>query len=140
MLAYVIRRLLFVIPTLLGIMVINFVIVQAAPGGPVEQMIAQIQGRGAEATARVAGSAKGDAAAPGPASASGQSSDVTSRYRGARGLDPEFIKELERLYGFDKPPGERFILMLRNYAVFDFGKSFFRDRPVIDLVIEKLPV
>lgn len=141
MLAYVIRRLLFVIPTLLGIMVINFVIVQAAPGGPVEQMIAQIQGRGAEATARVSGSAQGDTAAPSSANTtSQQSSDGSSRYRGARGLDPEFIKELERLYGFDKPPGERFIQMLRHYAVFDFGNSFFRDRPVIDLVIEKMPV
>lgn len=139
MLAYVVRRLLFVIPTLLGIMVINFVIVQAAPGGPVEQLIAQIQGRAVESTARLSGSAQGDTASA-PQARSPSASDGTSRYRGARGLDPAFIKEIERLYGFDKPPFERFVLMLRSYAVFDFGKSFFRDRPVIDLIIDKLPV
>ena len=114
MLAYIVRRLLLVIPTLLGIMIINFVIIQAAPGGPVEQLIAQLQGRGVEATARLTGS--------GPGEIQGRSgAGEGSTYRGARGLDPAFIKELERLYGFDRPAHERFLLMLGNYLTFDFG-------------------
>ena len=140
MLAYVIRRLLFVIPTLLGIMVINFVIVQAAPGGPVEQLIAEIKGTAVGATARISGDPGGEIGGGQGQRITGAAADAASKYRGARGLDPEFIKEIERMYGFDKPAHERFFLMLKNYAVFDFGKSYFRDRSVMELVLEKMPV
>ena len=131
MLAYIARRLLLIIPTLFGIMVVNFVIVQAAPGGPVELMIARIKGTAVEATARV-GSAGGEM--------SGQAGAVTAKYRGARGLDPELIRQLEKLYGFDQPAYVRFFQMMRRYAVFDFGQSFFRDRSVIALIMDRLPV
>jgi len=136
MFAYIARRLLLIIPTLFGIMVINFVIVQAAPGGPVELLIARIKGTAVEATARV-GSVGGETAG---AQGGGQASAVTSKYRGARGLDPEFIRQLEKLYGFDKPAYARFFQMMERYAVFDFGQSFFRDRPVIALILDRLPV
>jgi microcin C transport system permease protein len=135
MLAYIARRLLLMIPTLFGIMLISFVIVQFAPGGPVERMIAQLQGIDGGTSGRIGG-ASGDVAA-GAATAGG---DATSAYRGAQGLDPQFIKELERQFGFDKPAHERFLKMLVDYATFDFGKSYFRDAPVIDLIKEKLPV
>jgi microcin C transport system permease protein len=137
MLAYIARRLLLMIPTLLGIMTINFFIVQAAPGGPVERTIAQIKGTGTDATARITGGA-GDTA--GGTTGPGGMPSAPSEYRGARGLPPELIKEIERLYGFDKPPLERFIGMMRSYLLFDFGKSFYRDRSVVDLVKDKLPV
>ena len=142
MTAYIIRRLLLIIPTLFGIMVINFFIVQAAPGGPVEQMIAVIKGTAVSATARVSGTATGDVSSQsGERGAPGSAADaVTSKYRGARGLDPDLIREIEKLYGFDKPAHERFIHMMKSYVVFDFGDSFFRDRKVVDLVIEKMPV
>ncbi len=136
MIAYIARRLLLMIPTLFGIMTINFFIVQAAPGGPVERTIAQLKGTGTEATARITG---GSDTAGGQAGPTGMPS-APSEYRGARGLPPELIKEIEKLYGFDKPPLERFVGMLRNYLVFDFGKSFYRDRSVVDLVKDKLPV
>ncbi len=139
MLAYIIRRLLLMIPTLFGIMVINFVIVQAAPGGPVEQLIAQIQGTAVEATARVGGSDAGETRQRG-GQAGAAGSDVSSKYRGARGLDPEFVKEIEKLYGFDKPAHVRFFQMIGNYLRFEFGDSFFRDRAVVDLVLDKMPV
>jgi microcin C transport system permease protein len=139
MLAYVIRRLLLIVPTLFGIMVINFVVIQAAPGGPVEQLIQQLTEGGApDVTARVSGTATGDVAAGGEARTGGE--DVTSRYRGARGLDPEFIREIERMYGFDKPMHERFIQMMGQYLRFDFGTSYFRDQSVVDLVLDKMPV
>ena len=139
---YILKRLLLIIPTLLGIIAINFAIVQAAPGGPVEQMIAKAQGLGSDATARISGAAGAE---------SGQNlnnafqetqtaSSSNSTYRGAQGLPPEFIAEMERQFGFDKPPLERFMLMIGNYLRFDFGKSYYRDVSVIDLVIEKLPV
>ena len=137
MLAYIARRLLLMIPTLFGIMTINFFIVQAAPGGPVERTIAEIKGTGADATARITGGS-GDAA--GGQTGPGGMPTAPSEYRGARGLPPELIKEIEKLYGFDKPPLERFVGMMRSYLLFDFGKSFFRDRSVIDLVKDKLPV
>jgi len=136
MLAYIVRRLLLIVPTLIGIMVVNFVIVQVAPGGPVEQLIAQIQGTAVSSTARFTGS-QGDAA---PGAQSQSQSGGESDYRGARGLDPAFIKEIETLYGFDKPMHERFFKMMGDYLVFDFGDSFFRDQPVVQLVIDKLPV
>jgi microcin C transport system permease protein len=138
MLAYIIRRLLLIVPTLFGIMVINFVVIQAAPGGPVEQLIQQLtEGSTADVTARVSGTGTGDLAG-GAESRGGE--DVTSRYRGARGLDPEFIRELERMYGFDKPMHERFFQMMGQYLRFDFGTSYFRDQTVVDLVLEKMPV
>jgi microcin C transport system permease protein len=138
MLAYIVRRLLLIIPTLFGIMVINFVIVQAAPGGPVELLIARIKGTAVEATARLGG---GGSETSGASAAGGaQSSAVASKYRGTRGLDPELVRQLEKLYGFDKPAYVRFFQMIGQYAVFDFGQSFFRDRPVIALILDRLPV
>ena len=143
MLAYIVRRLLLIIPTLFAIMVINFVVIQLAPGGPVEQIIGQLTGEGAAATDRVTRSGSGDGVttpSAGDGSGGGGSANITSKYRGAQGLDPEFIKDLEKRYGFDKPLHERFFSMLGSYVVFDFGESFFKDQRVVDLVIEKLPV
>lgn len=138
MLAYVVRRLLLLIPTLLGIMAVNFFIVQAAPGGPVEQMISKIKGTSGDATARFGGGAQGEAGGGGGPALSGGT--AVSKYRGARGLDPKLVEDLEKLYGFDKPVHVRFVRMLRRYLVFDFGESFFRGRPVFQLIAEKLPV
>jgi len=138
MTAYILRRLLLMIPTLLGILLVSFAVVQFAPGGPVERVIAQLSGDDVSATARISGSG-GDIRAPGQ-TAIAAADPVTSRYRGAQGLDPAFIKELERQFGFDKPAHERFLLMLWNFARFDFGKSYFRDTKVIDLIKEKMPV
>ncbi|WP_170420060.1 microcin C ABC transporter permease YejB [Ruegeria arenilitoris] len=131
--AYILRRLLLVIPTLLGIMIVNFTLVQFVPGGPVEQIIAQIEGQG-DVFAGFAGS--GDAGA-GAEPAGGVFDD---KYVGARGLPPEFIAELEKEFGFDKPPVERFLNMMGNYLTLDFGESYFRSVSVIDLVLEKMPV
>jgi microcin C transport system permease protein len=137
MLAYLVRRLLLFVPTLFGIMVVNFIIVQAAPGGPVELTISRLRGHSVEATARVGGSGAGETrAGPGGSPTGG----VTDKYRGARGIDPELIRQLERQYGFDRPAPERFVRMIRSYLTFDFGSSFYRDRRVIDLIAEKLPV
>src|SRR5580658_9143641 len=130
MIAYAFRRILLMIPTLFAIMVVNFVIVQAAPGGPVQQIISKLKGNQISATERVSG-------AGGEIKPSGS---AETGYRGARGLDPALIKDLEKQYGFDKPPLERFLLMMRNYLTFDFGTSFFRDRRVVDLIKDKLPV
>ena len=135
MAAYIVRRLLLMIPTILGIMLASFTIVQFAPGGPVERIIAQISGTEVSATARVGGTGGGDFSGGGTAAA-----DVTAKYRGAQGLDPEFIKSLEKQFGFDKPVHERFGLMVWNYVQFDFGESYFRDVSVIDLILEKMPV
>ena len=137
MFAYILRRILLMIPTLFGIMVLNFVVIQFAPGGPIEQIIAEIQGTAVGATARIGGSGTGDTGGGGSASSS-LGSERT--YRGAQGRDPEFIKELEIQFGFDKPAYERFFLMMKNYLMFDFGTSYFRDETVVNLVIEKLPV
>lgn len=131
MLAYIARRIAFMIPTLFGILLINFVVVQFAPGGPVERILAQLQGSEAGATARFGGGSETGVAGGG---------DYSSKYRGAQGLDPKFIAELERQFGFDKPAYQRFIIMLKNYATFDFGRSYFRDVPVLQLIKEKLPV
>jgi microcin C transport system permease protein len=137
MLAYLVRRLLLFVPTLFGIMVVNFLIVQAAPGGPVELTISRLRGQSVEATARVGGSGAGETrAGPGGSPTGG----VTDKYRGARGIDPDLIRQLERQYGFDRPAPERFVRMIRSYLTFDFGSSFYRDRRVIDLIAEKLPV
>lgn len=136
MLAYILRRLMLMVPTLLGIMVINFVIIQAAPGGPVEQMLSQIQGTAGGATDRVSGNVS-DTSSRTQTDTSGGGAGT---YRGARGLPKELIQRIERMYGFDKPMHERFFLMMKSYLVFDFGESFFRNRRVVDLVIDKLPV
>ncbi|HVA15585.1 MAG TPA: microcin ABC transporter permease, partial [Stellaceae bacterium] len=130
MLAYALRRILLMIPTLFAIILVNFVIVQAAPGGPVDQLIAQLKGTAGGSLQRVSG---GGGELAGNAGA-------TSQTRGARGLDPAFIAQLNKLYGFDKPAPERFWLMLKNYLRFDFGDSFYQDRPVIQIIASKLPV
>jgi microcin C transport system permease protein len=137
--AYIIRRILFMIPTLFGIMLVSFVVVQFAPGGPVERVIAQLSGSDTGATSRISGSPGGDFGARGAQGGSAIDA-VNSKYRGAQGLDPEFIKSLEKQFGFDKPAHERFFLMLWNYIRFDFGKSYFRDVSVLQLMKEKLPV
>jgi microcin C transport system permease protein len=136
MLAYLIRRLLLIVPTLLGILVLNFFIIQVAPGGPVEQLLAKIQGNAQTTGARITGGGSEVSSSAGVTSSGGQA----GTYRGSRGLDPAFIERIKKYYGFDKPIHERFLIMLRKYATFDFGKSFFRDTTVVDLVLEKMPV
>jgi microcin C transport system permease protein len=138
--AYILRRLMFMIPTLFGIMLVSFCVVQFAPGGPVERVIAQLSGSDTGATSRISGSSNGDFGARGQMQGGSQVDAVNSKYRGAQGLDPEFIKNLEKQFGFDKPAHERFFLMLWNYMRFDFGKSYFRDVSVLQLIKEKLPV
>ena len=133
---YILKRLLIMIPTLLGIMLISFIIIQFVPGGPVERMIAQLQGNSVDATARFGGGGGNADMAVG----SGGGDGASSKYRGAQGLDPEFVAELEKMYGFDKPAPERFFQMVKNYAVFDLGESYYRDVSVIDLILEKMPV
>lgn len=125
---YILKRLLLIIPTLIGIMTINFFIVQIAPGGPVEQAIAQYQG--IDGGSRVASGTNSDI----------QSSNSESQYRGAQGVDPEYIAALEKLYGFDKPIIERYFSMLWRYVQFDFGDSFYRNEKVTDLILSKMPV
>ncbi|HEX9491315.1 MAG TPA: microcin C ABC transporter permease YejB [Stellaceae bacterium] len=131
MIGYLIRRILLMIPTLFAIILVNFVIVQAAPGGPVEQLIAQLKGTDTGALGRISG---------GGGEVRSSTTSGQDQTRGARGLDPEFIAQLNKLYGFDKPPAERFWIMIRNYLTFDFGTSFYRDTPVVSLIREKLPV
>jgi microcin C transport system permease protein len=128
--AYIVRRLLLIIPTLIGIMIINFALVQFLPGGPVEQAIADIQGQGDVFGGFAGGEQDG--------AVTGNEDD--SGYIGSQGLPPEFIAELEAQFGLDKPPLERFLNMLWNYATFDFGESYFRKIDVMDLVMEKMPV
>jgi microcin C transport system permease protein len=141
MIAYIARRVLLMIPTLLGIMLISFAIVQFAPGGPVERILAQLQGQDAGATARISGGGGDLGGGSGSQPGGGGGSDAgSSRYRGAQGLDPGFIKQLEAQFGFDRPAHERFGKMLWDYLRFDFGKSYFRDVPVLQLIGEKLPV
>ncbi|MBY5396305.1 microcin C ABC transporter permease YejB [Rhizobium leguminosarum] len=129
--AYVIRRLFLMIPTIVGIMAISFIVIQFAPGGPVEQVIAQLTGQADGADQRLSGG--GDLMGDG-------GGDEGSRYRGAQGLDPELIAKLEKQFGFDKPPLTRFGEMMWNYIRFDFGESFFRNTSVLELIKEKLPV
>ncbi|MBV9432084.1 MAG: microcin C ABC transporter permease YejB [Hyphomicrobiales bacterium] len=133
MLAYIARRILLMIPTLFGIMLIAFVIVQFAPGGPVERILAQLQGNEA-GSSRVSGGG-GDFSSAARAQTTGQSA-----YRGAQGIDPEFIAQLNKQFGFDRPAPERFGKMLWDYLRLDFGKSYFRDTSVLALIKEKLPV
>ena len=129
MAAYLVRRLLLVIPTLFGIITINFVVVQFAPGGPVEQMVAELRGQGGSVTGRMTGAGAAEAM---PAN--------DGSYRGGRGLDPHTLADIKRMFGFDKPAPERFLLMLRDYLRFDLGRSFFRDKTVIELIKQKMPV
>ncbi|QCK85862.1 microcin C ABC transporter permease YejB [Phreatobacter aquaticus] len=136
MLTYIIRRILLMVPTLFGIMLISFLVIQFAPGGPVERVIAQLTGNDMSASQRLGGGG-GDAARQ---AASTAVEAAQSRYRGAQGLDPQFVAQLEKQFGFDKPAYERFGLMIWNYIRFDFGKSYFRDVSVISLIKEKLPV
>jgi microcin C transport system permease protein len=139
MAAYIVRRLLLMIPTIFGILLISFAVIQFAPGGPIERILAQLQGTDVGATARISGGG-GDLGGGGMAQQMGGGDQSTSTYRGAQGLDPAFIQQLERQFGFDKPAHERFALMLWNYARFDFGQSYFRDVSVLQLIREKLPV
>lgn len=134
--AYILRRLLLIFPTLLGIMVINFVLIQFLPGGPVEQAIAEARGQGSVMEVITGGGSE----TLDDTSAEGVRGTPDSGYRGARGLPEEFIEELEKQFGLDRPPLERFGMMMWNYLRFDFGDSFFRDRNVVELVIERLPV
>jgi len=127
MAGYILRRLALMVPTLFGILLINFLVIQAAPGGPVDRTLAHLQGLSGSALVST-----GDIAVTSSASGSG--------YRGSQGLDPELIAAIEKQYGFDKPPAERFWKMLTDFARFDLGSSFYRDMPVLDLVKEKLPV
>ena len=135
--AYILRRVLLMIPTLFGIMAISFIVIQFAPGGPVEQVIAKITGQGGDSADRISG---GGGDGLGGGDSFGDSGGASSKYRGAQGLDPEFIARLEQQFGFDKPPLERFGLMLWNYIRFDFGESYFRDISVLELILEKMPV
>src|ERR1700760_3691640 len=135
--AYILRRILLILPTLFGILLVAFVVAQFAPGGPVERVLAQLSGSDTSATSRISGGG-GDLRPVGPGGAAGEA--VNSKYRGARGLDPDFVKKPEKQFGFDKPAPERFALMVMNYASFDFGKSYFRDISVVQLIKEKLPV
>lgn len=135
MLAYIIRRLLLIIPTLFGVMVVTFVIVQFTPGGPIERAIAELEGFSVDATARFSGSG-GDTGAPADANGNAEG----SLYRGRSGVEAEYIAELERLYGFDKPPVTRFFHMMGDFLLLDFGESFSQQRPVLEIVIERLPV
>ncbi len=135
---YVGYRILLMIPTLFGILLINFLLVQFAPGGPVERIIAQVQGTDVSATARFSGGS-GEMTG-GAMRAQNFDTSSNSKYRGAQGLDPEFIKELEIQFGFDKPAPERFAKMLWGYLRFDFGESYFRDVSVLSLIKEKMPV
>ena len=134
MISYFLRRLILIIPTLFGIILLNFLIIQFAPGGPVENTIARLQGIDVGATERVSGGMQDGL--------DNQNNFISSnsKYVGAQGLDPSIIKEIEKMYGFDQPPHIRFYRMVKNYLVFDFGESFFQDRKVIDIVMEKLPV
>lgn len=144
MTAYILRRLFLVIPTLFGIMVINFVVVQFAPGGPVEQMLAELRGQGGPGAPleRITGGGMETAAPTGTVRSLDQASagEASSRYRGARGLDPEIVAEIERMFGFDRPAHERFVKMMVSYLTFDFGRSFFQDRSVVELLFDKMPV
>ena len=135
--AYLVRRILLIFPTLFGIMLINFAVIQIVPGGPVEQMIAQMTGTAVESTARFSGGGEGELSSNFDASSF---DNGNSKYRGAQGLDPDIIKEIEIMYGMDKPAHERFFKMLKSYIFFDFGESFFRDQKVTSLVLDKMPV
>ena len=131
MAGYIFRRLLLIFPTLIGIITLNFFIVQLAPGGPVDQMLATLTGEGSGAETRLVG-----AQAPTQMTATQQ----VTQYAGAQGIDPELIKAIEKQFGFDKPIHERYFMMLRDYLALDLGNSYHQNRPVLDLIAERLPV
>ena len=133
MLRYIVRRLLLIFPTLIGIITLNFFIVQLAPGGPVDQMIAQLTGQDVAATARIAGAVDAQPQLD-------MADTSRSQYAGAQGLDPELIAAIEKQFGFDKPIHERYFKMVGDYLTLDFGESYYQNRPVVDLVVERLPV
>ncbi|MBQ0754123.1 MAG: microcin C ABC transporter permease YejB [Gammaproteobacteria bacterium] len=127
MLRYITNRLLLIIPTLLGILLLNFTVIQAAPGGPVEKLIGELKGMSSATGSGFAGSSADLASSGGP-------------YRGSQGLPKELVERIEKMYGFDKPAPKRFLIMVKNYATFDFGESYYKDRSVTELIIERLPV
>lgn len=133
MLAYIARRILLMFPTLIGILAISFIIIQFAPGGPVERIMAQLQGIDGGAASRVGGGS-------GDLGSAQAAQNLEGQYRGRQGLDQKLIEELNRQFGFDKPAHERFVKMLKDYATFDFGRSFFKSKSVLELIKEKLPV
>lgn len=128
MTGYILRRIALMVPTLFGILLIAFAIVQFAPGGPVERMVAKLRGDDTAATSRIGGDAGGS-----------ELGDETA-YRGSQGVPPEIIEQLEKRFGFDKPVHERFALMIWNFVRFDFGESYFKHERVIDVVMRALPV
>jgi microcin C transport system permease protein len=132
MLNYILKRIALMVPTLLGVLLLTFAVIQFVPGGPVEQIIAKLENSSASATDRITGA--------GNETAGTDASSTDSKYRGAQGLDPEFIKSLEKQFGFDRPAHERFLKMIKDYASFNFGNSYYRDRSVLSLVVEKMPV
>lgn len=136
MAGYILRRLMLLIPTLFGILVINFAIIQAAPGGPVESLVAKLTQPGDGGNDRISGASSD----MGGSMTGSMQQQLNPDYRGAQGIDPELLEEIKKQYGFDKPVLTRFFIMVGSYAQFDFGTSFFRDRAVIDLIAEKLPV
>ena len=140
MATYILRRLLLIAPTLFGMLLLSFMLIQFTPGGPVERVLAQLQGTDVGATARIGGSSSGEAGGANAAAAGQGDAGMAGKYRGAQGLDPEFIKKLEKQFGFDKPAYVRFFMMLRDYLTFNFGQSYFRDVSVLHLIIEKMPV
>ncbi len=135
--AYLLKRILLMIPTLLGIMLMTFAVIQFVPGGPVEQVIAKMQGTATDSTGRVSGNTGNETGGNNQAQP-GENTGI--KYKGAQGLDPEFIKSLEKQFGFDKPVHERFLIMIKDYLTFNFGNSYFRDRSVLSLMVEKMPV
>jgi microcin C transport system permease protein len=139
MAAYLVKRLLLIIPTLLGVLTLTFLLAQFAPGGPVERIMAQLTGTDVAATARFGGGGGGDGIASSP-SAPGGAEGGGSQYRGSQGLDQKFIDELKKQFGFDRPWYERYGKLIWDFARFDFGRSYYRDVSVIDLIKEKLPV
>lgn len=123
---YIIKRLLLIPVTLFGILLVNFAIVQMAPGGPVEHVLAQYRGMNTDAKSQLTSSV--------------QMNSGSSRYQGAQGVPEEMVKELEKQFGFDKPVHERFWKMLKSYALFDFGRSYYQDKTVLELIAERMPV
>lgn len=138
--AYLLRRLLLLVPTLFGIILINFAVVQFAPGGPVEQMLAELRGQGGSGIGRLSGEGQGELRMTQGMAQGGGGGGPVGQYRGAQGIDPALVARIETMFGFDKPAHERFLNMLGGYLRFDFGRSLFQGRPVIDILLEKLPV
>jgi microcin C transport system permease protein len=136
---YIIRRILLIIPTIIGVMIINFALMQAVPGGPVEEMIGMLKGKQEASLETLSGSGH-EIVSGGAEKSAGTSGDINQKYRGAQGLSPELIKRIEKIYGFDKPPVERFFIMMRRYLTFDFDKSLFYDKTVLEIIFSKLPV